>query len=133
MEFISVASSEREEFIDITPLIEGAMAGKGWNEGAILLFCQHTTCGLTINEGADPAVRRDLLRFFREAAPVNNNWLHYEGNTDAHIKCSILGVSLAIPVQAGRLALGRWQSVYLFEADGPRNRTVLCQFLPGPR
>lgn len=131
MEFIQVHSSEREEMLDITRQVEDVLTRLNWQNGALLLFCQHTTCALTINEGADPAVCNDLIRFFHDLAPYNNNWAHYEGNTDAHIKSSLLGVSLLIPVQQSRLQLGRWQSIYLFEGDGPRVRTVLCQFLMG--
>lgn len=129
MEFIQIHSKAREEMIDITREVENVLARTNWQNGALLLFCQHTTCALTINEGADPDVRADLIRFFQELAPNINNWAHYEGNTDAHIKSSLLGVSLLIPLQQSRLLLGRWQSIYLYEGDGPRVRTVLCQFL----
>lgn len=129
MEYIQIETLKREDMLNITRQVESVLARTGWQNGALFLFCQHTTCGLTINEGADPAVCADLLRFFHELAPNINNWTHYEGNTDAHIKSSLLGVSLLIPVQESRLQLGRWQSIYLYEGDGPRKRTVLCQFL----
>lgn len=129
MEILRVNTSQREEMLDITRQVEAVAAGMSWKNGALLLFCQHTTCGLTINEGADPDVRKDLIRFFQEIAPRRNNWAHFEGNTDAHIRASLLGAFLLIPVQGGRLQLGQWQSVYLYEGDGPRTRSVLCQFL----
>lgn len=129
MEYIQVESTEREEMIDITQKVEAVLAQQAWQNGALLLFCQHTTCALTINEGADPALRMDLLRYFAKLAPNVNNWTHYEGNTDAHIKCSLFGVSLLIPVQKAHLELGSWQSIYLYEGDGPRLRSILCQFL----
>lgn len=129
MEIIEVTSSQREEMLDITSSVARVLPIKSWKEGAMHLFCTHTTCGLTINEGADPDVRKDLLRFFSEAAPHLNNWRHMEGNTDAHIKSSLLGVSLLIPVRDSRLCLGRWQHIFLYEGDGPRARTVICQFL----
>lgn len=95
------------------------------------MFCAHTTCGLTINEGADPDVKLDLVRFFREIAPREHAWRHQEGNTDAHIRSSLLGVSIVIPLNDSELALGRWQSVYLYEGDGPRKRTLWLQWLSG--
>ena len=130
MEVLSVSSNDRELMIDITAQVEAIVAQNKWGDGAILLFCQHTTCGLTINEGADPNVQSDLMRFFQLIAPNVNKWMHMEGNTDAHIRCSVLGCSLLIPVEGGRLLMGRWQSVFLYEGDGPRERRIICQFLP---
>lgn len=122
MRQLSFSTSRREEFIDITTVVADAAAGLG--SGALMLFCPHTTCGLTINEGADQDVRADMLRFFRETAPLDHGWRHCEGNSDAHIKASILGSSLLVPLENGRLCLGTWQSIYLFEGDGPRRRQV---------
>lgn len=128
MKTIQIQTSAREELIDITSWLREEV--KVYSPaGALLLYCPHTTCGLTINEGADPDVRKDLIKFFQTIAPRNGGWSHAEGNTDAHIKSSLLGVSLVIPVLAGgELALGRWQSVYLYEGDGPRTRTLMAQF-----
>lgn len=129
MRNLKITSARREEIIDITTPVGDLVAASGFSDGALLLFCQHTTCGLTINESADPAVKRDLITFFRAIAPHSSSWEHQEGNTDAHIRSSLLGFSLLIPVAAGRLALGTWQAIYLYEGDGPRTRNVLCQFL----
>lgn len=126
---LAITSRKREEIIDITQAVAEAAQKSGFGNGALLLFCQHTTCGLTINESADPAVKRDLKTFFGAIAPKKASWEHREGNTDAHIRSSLLGVSLLIPIISGRLALGTWQAIYLYEGDGPRTRTVLCQFL----
>lgn len=131
MEKIQIVTTAREEIIDITSSVAQAVATRP-EAGAVLLFCQHTTCGLTINESADPDVRVDLVRFFNLIAPHRNGWRHSEGNTDAHIRSSLLGASLLVPVERGRLALGTWQAIYLYEGDGPRTRTVLVQFLMGP-
>lgn len=129
MEKVIVETKNREEFVDITRILVERVAALGWENGAVMLFCPHTTCGLTINEGADPDVRADMLRFFREAAPRQHGWKHAEGNSDAHIKASLLGASQLIPLEGGRLCLGTWQSVYLFEGDGPRRRNVWLTLL----
>ena len=129
MKIIEIQSSRREEMIDITEAVSRIAKEEGWSEGAVHLFCQHTTCGLTINEGADPAVKADLLKFFRGIAPLDGGWSHLEGNSDAHIRSSLLGVSLLVPVVDGELALGTWQHIYLYEGDGPRKRRVLVQLL----
>lgn len=127
--FLNFNTSAVEEILDITLAVQELVNRQNWLNGAAHLFCQHTTCGLTINESADPAVKKDLMRFFQGIAPRHSNWAHLEGNTDAHIRSSLLGVTLLVPVISGRLALGRWQSIYLYEGDGPRTRSVLCQFL----
>lgn len=131
MELFSIASHEREEIIEITGTIAAIIEKQGWQNGAALIFCPHTTCGITINEGADPDVRRDLMRFFNEIAPQGHGWAHIEGNSDAHIRSSLLGCSQLVPVESGRMRLGRWQAIYLYEGDGPRQRSVWIQFLPG--
>lgn len=129
MLIIEVSSRKREEIIDITESIRKLINAQSWQNGALHIFCLHTTCGLTINEGADPAVKKDLMCFFQAIAPQNSNWQHMEGNTDAHIRSSLLGVSLLIPLQQGELILGTWQSIYLYEGDGPRKRKIAVQLL----
>lgn len=126
---LKIESRQREEIIDITAPVRASIAAQNWRDGALLIFCPHTTCGLTINEGADPDVRRDLIRFFREIAPQTHGWSHIEGNSDAHIRASLLGASLMIPLEGGGIRLGRWQSLYLYEGDGPRPRTLWLQYL----
>ena len=129
MKFIEVRSSRGEELIDITEETRRLVEVEKWANGAAHLFCQHTTCGLTINEGADPDVRADLIKFFRQIAPRDGGWLHREGNSDAHIRATLTGASLLVPIVEGRLALGVWQHIYLYEGDGPRVRRVLVQRL----
>ena len=124
---IEVQSSQRMEIIDITGLIQRQVSQVGWGNGAVHLFCAHTTCALTINEGYDPAVCEDMLAIFERLAPPNFPWKHLEGNSDAHLLSSLLGVSLLVPLQEGKLILGRWQRIFLFEGDGPRKRAVLLQ------
>ncbi len=112
------------EFIDITARIEEMLSTLGATEGTILLYCPHTTAGLTINENADPNVVRDILRRLEGMVPWNHpDDRHGEGNSAAHLKACIMGFSLNIPITRGRLLLGAWQGIYLCEFDGPRRRT----------
>ena len=127
MKTISVRTDSRECLIDVTAAIRQAV--EGWDDGAVHIFSMHTTCGLTINENADPDVKLDLMQFFQKLAPRRNNWRHQEGNTDAHIRSSLLGVSLLVPLNSGQLVLGTWQSIYLYEADGPRTRRLVLNLL----
>ena len=128
METIKIQSHQREEMIEITAEVEGLLPSH--SEGICVLFTQHTTCGLTINENADPDVKSDMLLFLRELIPqYYKGFRHFEHNSDAHIKSSLVGSSVTVPFQNGRLLLGRWQGIYLFEFDGARERKVLIQFL----
>ncbi len=123
---IKINSVQREEMIDITREIESVMSGQNVAEGICVLFTQHTTCGLTINENADPDVKSDMLGFLRKLIPQNYaDFKHFEHNSDAHIKSSLFGSSVTIPFTKGKLLLGRWQGIYLCEFDGARERTVL--------
>lgn len=120
---ITVASSAREEMIDITSEVAALIDGK--SEGICIVFTQHTTCGLTINENADPDVQTDMLGFLRRLIPQHEpNFRHFEHNSDAHIKSSLVGSSVTVPFRDGRLLLGRWQGIYLCEFDGPRERRI---------
>ena len=134
METLSVATRSRCEMRDITAQVRELVARgrqQGRRNGALLLFSPHTTCGLTVNEGADPDVRRDMLTFFSDLVPRHGDYHHAEGNSDAHIKTTLHGPSLTLFVEHGELCLGTWQSVYLCEGDGPRRRTVWLQWLAG--
>jgi secondary thiamine-phosphate synthase enzyme len=122
---ISVRTPERETLVDITERVEAAVSqALPGSTGLIGVFVPHTTAGVTINEGADPSVTRDILEGLRRLVPRDAGYRHAEGNSDAHIKASLLGSSVLVPVQQGRLRLGTWQSIYLAEFDGPRNRRV---------
>jgi secondary thiamine-phosphate synthase enzyme len=124
---LSVSSSKREEMIDITSKVQELLPGGG---GVVVLFVQHTTCGLTVNENADPDVQSDMLGFLRRLIPqYEPNFRHFEHNSDAHIKSSLVGSSVTVPFENGRLCLGRWQGIYLCEFDGPRERKVLVKLL----
>ena len=122
---ISVRTPEREILVDITERVQSAVtqARPGFT-GMVSVFVPHTTAGVTINEGADPTVIRDVVDHLRRLVPRESGFRHSEGNSDAHIKASLMGSSAMVPVESGRLRLGTWQSVYLAEFDGPRNRQV---------
>ena len=123
---IDVRTGSRAQFIDITDRISEEIGRAGVQNGTCFVFTQHTTAGLTINENADPDVVRDILAGLTRLVPPTGDYRHAEGNSDAHIKASLMGFSLMIPVIDGRLALGTWQGIYFCEFDGPRNRHVLA-------
>ncbi|MBV9216841.1 MAG: YjbQ family protein [Acidobacteria bacterium] len=118
-------SSRREEMIDITREIEDKLPD---GDGVCVLFVQHTTCGLTVNENADPDVQSDMLGLLQRLIPQYvEHFKHGEENSDAHIKSSLVGSSATVPFEKGKLVLGRWQGVYLCEFDGPRMRKVVMK------
>ncbi len=119
-----VRTPSREVLVDITSKVRQAVAEAGLVEGAVLVFVPHTTAGVTINENADPSVQRDLLEGLRRIAPRDAGWHHLEGNSDGHLKASLVGSSVLVPVSGGRLSLGTWQGIYFCEFDGPRTRRV---------
>ena len=124
MQTIKVKSNKREELIEITGEVAKYISENG--EGICVLFTQHTTCGLTINENADPDVKSDMLLFLKNTIPqYYEGFRHFEHNSDAHIKSSLVGFSVTIPFENGKLLLGRWQRIYLCEFDGARERSVL--------
>ena len=128
MESIKVKSNSREELVDITRQVSELLPGAG--AGVIVLFTQHTTCGLTINENADPDVKHDILLFLKNTIPqFCEGFRHYEHNSDAHIKSSLMGSSVTVPFSDGKLLLGTWQGIYLCEFDGPRERSVIASIL----
>jgi secondary thiamine-phosphate synthase enzyme len=122
---ISVRTPEREVLVDITERVQTVVGQTqpGFT-GLVSVFVPHTTAGVTINEGADPSVVRDIVEHLRRLVPRDSGFRHSEGNSDAHIKASLMGSSVLVPVEQGRLRLGTWQSIYLAEFDGPRNRRV---------
>jgi len=124
MNIIKVNSVQREEMIDITREVE-YVVGKQNGEGVCVLFTQHTTCGLTINENADPDIKSDMLGFLRKLIPQDYaDFKHFEHNSDSHIKSSLVGSSVIVPFENGKLLLGRWQGIYLCEFDGARERKI---------
>ena len=131
MESFEVQTRQRSDFIDITERVRERLRAKGLRDGACLVYVPHTTAGITINEDADPDVRRDLQAQLARIAPQEGLYRHAEGNADAHVKSSLVGAGQLIPIEGGELALGRWQGIYLCEFDGPRTRRVYLQWLAG--
>lgn len=128
---VEIVTGRREEFIDISDRVREAAAKSGVGDGAVLVFCPHTTAAVTINENADPDVQDDLTEGLVRIAPRRAGWRHAEGNSDGHLKSSLVGASLLIPIEGGELLLGTWQGVYFCEFDGPRTRRVHITVLPG--
>ena len=120
-----VRTSARQQLVDITEPVGKALRDLKAQDGIALVFCPHTTAGITINENADPSVCRDLLETWRRLVPADqSHFTHAEGNSDAHALSSLVGASVQVIVDAGQPVLGTWQAIYFAEFDGPRSRTV---------
>ena len=127
---ISLQTQRRSQLIDITSLIEGILQKSHIEEGVAIIYCPHTTAGITINENADPDVGRDILRRLEEICPWDMpKDRHGEGNSAAHLKASLVGSSQSVIIHKGRLLLGRWQGVYFCEFDGPRARECFVKVI----
>jgi len=129
MEKIIIKTSKRIELIDITDKVQEIISKSKIKEGTCLLFCPHTTAGLTINENYDPSVRKDISHTLNRIVPENADYLHTEGNADSHIKSSIFGSSLIVFIETGRLSFGTWQGIFFCEGDGPRQREVWIKII----
>jgi len=126
MKTLKVRSHQREELVEITEQVERELAQSEAREGILVLYVQHTTAGLTVNENADPDVPRDMLHAFRTLIPQHGmGFRHGEENSDAHIKATLVGSSVTVPFKDGKLLLGRWQGIFLCEFDGGRERQVI--------
>jgi secondary thiamine-phosphate synthase enzyme len=115
-------SAQREDFYNITPQVRESVAKSGVKSGVVVVFCPHTTAGITINENADPDVVHDLLIGLRKAFPDRPEFRHGEGNSAAHLKASAVGSSITVIIESGKLLLGTWQGIYFCEFDPPRSR-----------
>ena len=133
MRELNIRTQAREQLLDITREIQAVVAESGLAEGVVVVYCPHTTAGITINENADPDVVRDILEGLGRLVPREAGWRHREGNTDGHIKALLVGSSVTVPVTRGRLALGTWQGIYFCEFDGPRSRTATITVLDAAR
>jgi len=132
MEEFRVQTSNRSELVDITAQVRQALQALGAGDGVATVFCPHTTAGITINENADPAVCRDLVATLEQLVPANQpHFTHGEGNSDSHVKGTLVGASEQILVEGGSPVLGTWQGIYFAEFDGPRTRRVQVAFTPG--
>jgi secondary thiamine-phosphate synthase enzyme len=126
MYVLKVRSREREEMLEITDEVRRRLKESGAREGICVLYVQHTTAGLTVNENADPDVQQDMLHALRTLLPQHGmGFRHGEENSDAHIKASLVGPSVTVPFADGELLLGRWQGIFLCEFDGGRERRVI--------
>ena len=123
-DYFKVKTSSRIQMVDITASIQEEVMKSDITDGACLVYVPHTTAGITINEGADPSVCNDILTKLNELVPAGADYRHMEGNADSHIKASLIGSSVSLIVENGRLLLGTWQKVFFCEFDGPRSRRV---------
>ncbi len=124
MQTFSVKTSRRTEMIAITPDVTTAVRALGRHDGIITVFIPHTTAGVTINENADPDVAADMAMALERLVPWDAGYAHAEGNSAAHVRASLMGASINLPLVDGRLRMGTWQGIYLCEFDGPRTRNV---------
>jgi secondary thiamine-phosphate synthase enzyme len=131
--YINVKSRARTEFIYITEKIQETVRETGINSGVCTIFVPHTTAAVTINEGADPTVQRDIQTFLNKMVPFEGDYHHREGNSSAHIKTTLTGVSQSVLIDEGRLVLGTWQSIFFCEFDGPRHRRVALKVIAGDK
>jgi secondary thiamine-phosphate synthase enzyme len=129
MSTVHIETRERVQFVDVTEQVAHEVALSGVRRGAVLVYVPHTTAGVTINENADPSVRRDLQTALERLVPADLPFSHREGNADAHVKATLVGSSVVVPVEDGRPALGTWQGVFFAEFDGPRRRRLVVQLL----
>ena len=127
MDELTVKTHDRTELIDITTDVQARVAAIGLTRGLCVVYVPHTTAGVTINENADPDVVRDVLDELNKIIPFDDNYRHVEGNSAAHIKSSLVGASLQVPVEDGRPVLGTWQAIFFCEFDGPRSRRAYVQ------
>lgn len=126
---ITVRTNSRTEFIDITHEIQRLVKESQLTEGLCQIFIPHTTAAVTINENADPSVTKDIQMELNKVIPFDDNYHHFEGNSAAHIKSSLVGCSITVIIDGGRLQLGTWQGIYFCEFDGPRQRKVWLKLL----
>ena len=124
MKELRISSHQRNQMIDITMDIKQLVKKEKINDGFIIIYVPHTTAGIIINEGADESVQQDIMQTLQKLIPIHNKYKHVEGNSDAHIKASLLGSSVTILINNGKMVLGTWQHIFFYEGDGPRNRMV---------
>jgi len=124
-----VRTNSQSEFIDITGQVQSILSSSRVKNGICQVYIPHTTAGVTINENADPDVKSDIIQTLEKTVPWHGSYRHYEGNSAAHIKASMMGFSAVLPVENGNLVLGTWQCIYFCEFDGPRSRNVIVNVI----
>lgn len=130
MRMINLSTTRRSEMVDITALVEREILAMDIKDGISVVFVPHTTAGITINENADPSVQSDIQSVLDRLIPAGAGYSHLEGNADSHAKASLMGSSILVIVEGGRLQLGIWQGIFFCEFDGPRNRKVWISLMP---
>lgn len=125
---LNVSTKSRMQFVDITAEVRKTAREYGWSTGILTVYCPHTTAAITINESADPSVQSDIINALAKLIPHNDGYAHMEGNSDAHIKASLVGPSEQVIVHSGELVLGTWQGIFFCEFDGPRQRRYHVHF-----
>ncbi|MDD2352579.1 MAG: secondary thiamine-phosphate synthase enzyme YjbQ [Candidatus Caldatribacteriota bacterium] len=125
----SVSTNNRTEMVDITSNVQEIIQESKQQEGLCIIFIPHTTAAVTINENADPSVHKDILTELNKIVPFDDNYSHTEGNSSAHIKSSMIGSSINVIIEDGKLKLGTWQGIYFCEFDGPRTRKVWVKII----
>jgi len=128
---LSIRTQSRTEFIEITSQIQKVISESGIKNGICTVWVPHTTAAITVNENADPTVQQDILMELNKIIPFQDNYAHYEGNSAAHIKSSLVGCSHTLLIEEGRLLLGTWQGIFFCEFDGPRHRQIWIKILEG--
>jgi len=126
---LDVQTNEHQVFVEITEKVQKKIVESKAIEGIVLVYCPHTTAGITVNENADPDVLWDMIDALNGNFPVKNNYKHFEGNSHAHIKSSIIGNEKTLIIKDGKLLLGTWQGIYLCEFDGPRKRKIYIKII----
>ncbi|MGD8836850.1 MAG: secondary thiamine-phosphate synthase enzyme YjbQ [Desulfobacteraceae bacterium] len=132
MKTITLKTGSRTEMIDITAEIRSIIKAENFSNGICMLYVPHTTAGITINEAADPDVRRDILMVLNQMVPWQADYRHMEGNSPAHIKSSLMGASEMVAVENGKMVLGTWQGIFYCDFDGPRTRKLHIKLIPNP-
>ena len=124
IQYLDIKTEKRNQFVDITDRVQRLVDESDIEDGVVEIFVLHTTAAITINENADPSVKSDIINHLEKMVPEKGKYEHTEGNSDAHIKSSLLGTHQAVFVAQGKLILGTWQGIYFCEFDGPRSRRV---------
>lgn len=128
---VELPTQKKQQMVDITARVRAEVKSSGVQNGLCTIFAPHTTGAITINENTDPDVRKDMIKELLKTIPLQDDYLHAEGNAAAHILSSLLGASQSVFVENGKLVLGTWQAIYFCEFDGPRSRTVLLRVMAG--
>lgn len=130
MKTVKIHTDQREQILDITRPVQEFVEKSGLQSGLLAVFCPHTTAAVSINENADPDVKRDILHHLKKTIPQSPEFKHFEDNADAHIKSVLTGFSLVLIVEKGTIRLGRWQGIYFCEFDGPKEREIWLKWIP---